>query len=247
MKKFVPDHRNSPSTREQITFYDKLWADRPENLNSYELMRLSKILSGMTTVWNRAGSPPFEICDLGCGIGWLSNELTKFGSVTGVDFSPEGIEEAKRRWPHVNFDVADVTAYRPPKQFDVVVCSEVIEHVEDQEALINTIDYLLRPKGCLILTCPNGKIRRYYNGFLQPIENWPSPFELKRMVRTRFEIFHHETFVLEFAFAGPLRLRNSVKIRAVMGRFGALSLYDAIFEAFGYGLYQILCAQKISN
>lgn len=84
-----------------------------------------------------------RICDLGCGVGWLANEMRVFGEVTGVDFSPEGVRAASARWPGLSFMVGDVTKYRPQEPFNLVVCSDVIEHIEDQRAFIENIAGML--------------------------------------------------------------------------------------------------------
>ena len=52
--------------------------------------------------------------------------------------------------------VADATTYRPDEKFDVVVCAEVLEHVDHPEEFVATAWSALRPGGWLILTaaCP---------------------------------------------------------------------------------------------
>lgn len=65
---------------------------------------------------------------------------------TSVDITPG---------PEVDV-VADATTYRPEAQFDAVVCTEVLEHVEAPDGFVATAWGSLRPGGVLILTaaCP---------------------------------------------------------------------------------------------
>ena len=92
----------------------------------------------------------------------MSNELSRFGHVVGIDFSDEGLLVARRSYPELTFEQCDVLYYRPEKQFDLVVSSEVIEYIPDKVAYFETIAAIFKPGGYLVLTCPNGNIRRYY-------------------------------------------------------------------------------------
>lgn len=232
------------SKEEQILFYNGLWAGRSIRPNPHEIRRLTKILRAMTVAWGQLGESPFEICDLGCGVGWLANELSRFGSVTGVDFSPEGIRVAQQRWPNISFEVADVVAYRPNRKFDIVVSSEVLEHVDDQGGFFRTVDYLLKPGGILVLTCPNGKVRRFHCGLEQPIEKWPTPKQLRELAQAHLTICYQSTFILDFSNSGPLRIINSVKLRKLLAWLGLEHTFHTACRSLGYGLYHIVYARK---
>jgi len=101
-----------------------------------------------------------RILDYGCGRGRLASLLQKYGTVTGLDFSREAIEQAKQRVPKGTFfmkDVLDrawVTTHQ--NQFDVVVNSELIEHLdwECQDVLLENMKMLLTDQGIAILTSP---------------------------------------------------------------------------------------------
>jgi 2-polyprenyl-6-hydroxyphenyl methylase/3-demethylubiquinone-9 3-methyltransferase len=92
-----------------------------------------------------------QILDVGCGAGFLTNELALAGHrVTGVDLSPESIAVAKRydQTGSVNYQVAD--AYHLPfadASFDVITSMDFLEHVEDPARAIKEFSRLLRPGG----------------------------------------------------------------------------------------------------
>jgi SAM-dependent methyltransferase len=48
-----------------------------------------------------------------------------------------------------------------PRSFDLIVCSEVIEHIEDDRQTLQFLISLLKPGGCLILTVPSGPISKF--------------------------------------------------------------------------------------
>lgn len=92
-----------------------------------------------------------EVLDVGCGGGFLSNELARKGyKVTGVDLSPESLRVAKNhdRTGMVRYEVAD--AYHLPYQnesFDVVTAMDFLEHVERPQEVIREFSRVLRPGG----------------------------------------------------------------------------------------------------
>jgi SAM-dependent methyltransferase len=237
------------STDPQHAFYDTFWAERPPDLNSEEVQRLAKILEAYAMILGGRSAPQggFEICDLGCGVGWISAELAKFGRVTGVDLSPEGVRIATARWPSINFIVADILSWRPTKQFDIVVSSEVIEHIEEKEQFADTVSALVRPGGYLILTTPNKywKAAAFAGGARpQTIEAWASPSQLRRLFSRNFVVLRHETFILDFAYSGLLRITSAPKALRMLDYIGVRPIYDGLRIAAKMGLYQLLVARK---
>lgn len=105
-----------------------------------------------------------NVLDLGCGLGYGSHLLGRVGrSVLGVDADRESIQYARQRYSgdRVAFEVEDATRLDLDRQFDVVVCFEVLEHVVDASELLRRVSRLLRPRGQLILSSPN---RRWTSG-----------------------------------------------------------------------------------
>jgi len=95
--------------------------------------------------------PGERILDVGCGTGQLTAEITQFGAeVVGIDSSPEMIATARENFPHVRFEVADVTALSFANEFDVVVSNAALHWVRDQPAAIDSIARALKPGGRLV-------------------------------------------------------------------------------------------------
>ncbi len=87
-------------------------------------------------------SPPeqnnMDILDLGCGTGEISNYLSKFGKVIGVDFSENSINIARENYKHIKFLLGDITQINLNKKFDYIYCIGVLHHIpEVKKALIN--------------------------------------------------------------------------------------------------------------
>ena len=101
-----------------------------------------------------------NIIDLGCGDGrtlfalYKRGLLRNVGDIVGVDISYERIKRLKSNLPFVKGLVADACNVKefPDQSFDFVICSQVIEHVEDDRALLREIKRLLRKGGLLYLS-----------------------------------------------------------------------------------------------
>ena len=97
-----------------------------------------------------------SICDLGCGNGHITGRLAALGyQVTGVDASASGIEIARRTFPGVEFveglidkDLNDLG------NFDLVISSDVIEHLYRPSDLLEAATSLLNPRGQILLGTP---------------------------------------------------------------------------------------------
>jgi 2-polyprenyl-3-methyl-5-hydroxy-6-metoxy-1,4-benzoquinol methylase len=104
-----------------------------------------------------------RVLDVGCGNGGLCGALAKAGfTVAGCDLSEDGIRLAREAYPDVQFHVAGVYDNPPAfaDGFDVVVSTEVIEHLYLPRFLPRFAFRALRPEGHLILSTP-------YHGYLK--------------------------------------------------------------------------------
>ncbi len=109
-----------------------------------------------------------KVLEYGCGEGVALAELAKQRGLhqdsCGVDISERAVRKATDRFPHLKFvpTASDGTIPFKDGSFDVVVASEVIEHVFDTDAMFQEFARVLRPAGSLLLSCP-------YHGFLKDL------------------------------------------------------------------------------
>ena len=103
------------------------------------------------------------ICDLGCGNGYLAGELGKRGfSVLGIDASDTYLEIARQhngsdRVSFMKGLIGAELAHRLRSEhepFDLVVSSDVIEHVYDPLEFLEAAFTLLRPGGTAVIGTP---------------------------------------------------------------------------------------------
>src|SRR5699024_11140279 len=89
--------------------------------------------------------------DMSASTGIIDNHLSSyFGSVLGMDIDSEAIASANQHYSKDNLRLreGDALNTRLPANFvDVVICSQLYEHVPDAAAMVDEVFRILRPGG----------------------------------------------------------------------------------------------------
>ncbi len=129
-------------------------------------VRVAHLLKEIGREIAQAG-PFLRILDVGCGDGVITKRLRQqfaHASLTGIDADEVRLARARTQCPGAAFESGDVTALPyPDEAFDVVLCHHVVEHVEDDQAVLRECRRVLRPGGLLLLGIPqeDGAIGRW--------------------------------------------------------------------------------------
>lgn len=123
--------------------------------------RLVVVEAWIDNAVRRLGRAKLEILDIGCGTGdQITVPLAQRGhEVLGVDMHEESIEKAKaaNTLPNLAFSTSSLEdLIASGRRFDVIVCSEVLEHVHEPVAFLSALRQLVHENGFLLLTTPNG-------------------------------------------------------------------------------------------
>jgi SAM-dependent methyltransferase len=239
---------SGPDLDSQRVYYDERWA-RMTHANPLQAGRAAAVLDGM----RRIGRPSPRILDLGCGTGWLTAILGQFGPTTGVDLSPLAIEQAKKRFPELEFLAGSLFDVPLPRgAFDIVVTCQVVEHVEDQRRFVDLLADLLRPDGHLLLVTDNAwNLARWdpealarFAGAPQPIQRRATPRQLRTLLAPRFSIRRLRTLLPGHGDRGLLRFAHSARWTRVLERAGLRDAYHAGLLRMGFGLVVFVSAQR---
>lgn len=108
------------------------------------------------------------VLDVGCGGGILSEAMAAAGArVTGIDLAEASLQVARLHAldAHLAIDYRLVSAERlaseAPRQFDVITCMEMLEHVPDPGSIIKACSQLVRPGGWVFVSTINRNAKAY--------------------------------------------------------------------------------------
>jgi 2-polyprenyl-3-methyl-5-hydroxy-6-metoxy-1,4-benzoquinol methylase len=97
-----------------------------------------------------------NICDIGCGEGFLLNRFNKKNNVIGVDIDNKVIKKLRLKNFKVYKSVNEMLKNKKfHNYFDIIYCLKVIEHSDNPKKLINDALKMLKKNGKLILSTPN--------------------------------------------------------------------------------------------
>ena len=142
------------STRHDLISYDKI-RTKEEYINhlmhrfAYE--QAAKICANKT------------VLDLGCNTGFGTSLISKLCTrIIGADISPRAIAKAKSQYQEKNLEFIHIDGNTIPvadQTFDVILSFQVLEHIVDYGVFLGEIKRVLAPRGVVIMTTPNSKIR----------------------------------------------------------------------------------------
>ena len=104
---------------------------------------------------------PTTILDAGCGRGFYVHAFTYFNSlkeICGIDVMDKYLTVAKKHITDKRVHLQNASIYKlpyPDNHFDVVVSSEVMEHLEDDVKALKELKRVLKKDGIILITVPN--------------------------------------------------------------------------------------------
>ena len=97
-----------------------------------------------------------KVLEVGCGAGAFSQSLQLASETWGVEPVAFAAEKAARHLTRVLHGKYDEVASRiPDDYFDLAVCNDVIEHVEDHDRFLASVHQKLRAGACIVGSVPN--------------------------------------------------------------------------------------------
>jgi SAM-dependent methyltransferase len=197
-----------------MDYYDENVKETKKDRASFSatLKTRAKIISKLMKKYNLSG----KLLDAGCGTGHIlciiiGENKKRFESVEGIDFSAEACKNTSCLLNIKTFpcDLRDISGIKD--KYDVIICSEVIEHIADDNKVLLNLYSLLNTNGKLLITVPylrknwgkfdeiSGHVRRYDKNELED--------KLKGAGFTLLESFGWGNFFYSLYFA--LFLKNS--------------------------------------
>jgi len=233
-----PQTKTSIEIKEQKQFWNgwnTKYRVQNKNLPEANLRQAS-----MVTQWMRGlNRNDLDILEVGCGSGWLCEQLLTFGEVTGTDLSDEVLARAESSLQKIKFVAGDFLELDfASSSFDVVVSLEVLAHVGNQALFLEKIARLLRPGGYLMLATQNRFVLERWTGVPQrgasQIRNWVDARSLKRLLQKSFEV-SSITSIFPIGDIGILRWINAPKVNNALSLLMSPSRIEALKERLFLG------------
>lgn len=213
--------KDSPTNLEKI--WNQVPVDYYQNgISNNILQRLwhNGKLKAVTQLIEDSGVSPKKIIDVGCASGWFLSKLwEKYpkASHTGIDVYKPAIEYGQRVYNRLKLICVD--GHNLPfkdKSFDLVTCTEVLEHVQDPKKILLEIKRVLTPKGEAIIEMDSGnflfRIAWYWWTNLRRgvwrdshIHTFNADVLQNLILKSGFLIVRKETFNLKMAVAFVLK------------------------------------------
>lgn len=153
------------------------------------------------------------VLDLACGEGYGSNLMSEYATkVIGIDVSETTINHATSKYIRNNlrFICASATSTKLDNHIvDVVISFETIEHLVDQEEMMQEIVRVLKPNGLLIISSPD---KKYYSD----LTGHKNSFHLKELYFDEFKVLlkrhfsNQEFFLQRIAYGSVINHESNI-------------------------------------
>lgn len=155
---YDPIKRSLGKVFNQSLFLRKLFY----NLLDILLLRTWHVKKQLRNLRFHPGSQP-ELLDAGSGFGqyvyYLSKKFPK-ASILGLDVKEEQVADCnafflKAGKSNIAFETADLTEIAFSNRFDLVLCVDVMEHIEEDRKVLENYFNALKPGGMLLISTPS--------------------------------------------------------------------------------------------
>jgi len=198
MKISITNLAYNAKTKTMKDYYEKFHGDETTNATA-EFMQRERCGCLRSLLRDMSG----YVIIIGCGSQEEMGIINKKCEGVGIDISEMAIKKSRKKYRGFSYCISDATQlpFRG-NSFDCIVCSEVIEHIEDNEKLFSEVRRILRNGGIFIVTTPNWfswygllrkiaekALRKPFTSGNQPIDNWATPYSLKKkLMKYGFDI-----------------------------------------------------------
>lgn len=204
-------------------FYNEFSDEWENKINKLETEKRLKVVFG--ELLKRIGLNGKKFLEVGCGLGYFSEKATSLGAiVTGIDIGGKLVEKSKQRIPGGKFLVASASKLPfKDESFDIVLCTEVIEHVDNQSQAIEEMFRVIKKGGILVITSPNRFFKPLFD-LLSKIgvrpyhgnEKWYYPSTLKGILSRKGRVLKEYYFNFMLPIDTFRRLENIKQLKNLM-------------------------------
>jgi 2-polyprenyl-3-methyl-5-hydroxy-6-metoxy-1,4-benzoquinol methylase len=138
------------------SYFDRFETPKYRAKNPLQRFLIRRFMTGLSSLFD-ATQPSPSVLEIGCGEGFVAGWLSRRhqgDTYVGVDLDAQDIEKLRAKFP--NIDAHQGSIYELDfldRDFDVIVCAEVLEHLDDPAAALRQM--LAKNPKWLVLSVPN--------------------------------------------------------------------------------------------
>jgi 2-polyprenyl-3-methyl-5-hydroxy-6-metoxy-1,4-benzoquinol methylase len=154
----TPTSGSLPELSEIAEEWDANVLQRSGELEEGIDITFSNIVSPLICNLIKKHSNGTNVIDVGCGLAYLSNEISMIGyDVTGVDISKKSIEYGRKKFNNIKLYNSSIIDFSQQKHsaFNICVANMVFHNIVDIERNLNAINKIISSSGLLVVSIPH--------------------------------------------------------------------------------------------
>jgi len=140
-----------------------------------------------------------EFLEVGCGTGYVLNGIAQAMPelrLEASEYFDNGLEIARRRVPQCNFRQLDATQMSEIAAYDCIGCFDVLEHINDDQQVLQSFFRALRRTGYLLITVPqHPALWSASDSYAKHRRRYRSQELIKKVLQAGFRIEYTSSFV----------------------------------------------------
>jgi 2-polyprenyl-3-methyl-5-hydroxy-6-metoxy-1,4-benzoquinol methylase len=184
-------------------------------VSNYSVTPISLVIKELAVDFSLKTSA-LKVLDVGCGDGNFLFNLREVYPTIDLHGLDVNIDAAERNLIHCNVKLwkGDLAGFSPGTLFDIINCSQILEHLEDPTDLIRIFDKFLKPDGIVFIDVPNIQSRsfKYFRSYWVHLDTPRhrvlfTPESLKRLLITHgYKTILVKKFGTGFAYVSSILL-----------------------------------------
>ncbi len=156
------NYNNSKSYKKCINLEEIIEQVPPDYYQKSNFLQRFWHAGKLRTITKLVSFDPETILDVGCASGHFLYDISIIfpnSSCTGVDIYNRAVSYGKKKYHNINFYIGD--AHKLPfanKAFDLVLCTEVLEHVQEPEKVLFELKRVIKKDGSIIIELDSGSM-----------------------------------------------------------------------------------------
>ncbi|MDR2780426.1 MAG: class I SAM-dependent methyltransferase, partial [Synergistaceae bacterium] len=165
--------------------------DSPHPIDFYERLSVTNYIRSFLEATSDK-----VVCDFGCSAGYMLKEIKNVNDnavLLGVDVEESGLSKLNATDPDIMLFKFDITAIPFPDEIlDVVICLNVLEHIENDVDVLGEFSRVLKNEGIVCIVVPyNPSLYDYYDEACKHVRRYAKNELIHKMMKNGFDVINY--------------------------------------------------------